>query len=191
MGSPTQIWFSAETDGIPHTLQEDRKRLITYNTRLSGVSRTRSQLVQKWRQQGRWLAWGCMVFREGRPGGEFCTVRGLCSLNAPPVPTEGGMGLPHQSAQMWVRREGGETGLENCPQSQKKWSQTITETECICVCLYWALALGTQLSSFLSLFSLLSASPLCLSVLCICYEQPFLSVDNAICNCIQSVSSSF
>ena len=96
---------------------------------------------------GRWLAWGLMVFREGGPGGEFYTVRGLCSLNVLPEPTEGGMGLPHQFARMWVRREGGETGLEHCQQSQKKWSQTITEAECLCVCLYRVLALGTQLSS--------------------------------------------
>ena len=88
-----------------------------------------------------------MVFREGGPGGEFYTVRGLCSLNVLPEPTEGGMGLPHQFARMWVRREGGETGLEHCQQSQKKWSQTITEAECLCVCLYRVLALGTQLSS--------------------------------------------
>ena len=79
MDAPTQIRFSVETDDITRTLQEDRKRLITHNMRLSGVNRTRSQQVQKGREQGRWMAWGFMVFREGGQE-ESSTELGACAV---------------------------------------------------------------------------------------------------------------
>ena len=59
------------------------------------------------------------------------------------MPEEGGMGLPHQFGPDVGQKGRGKNGAV----IEKMESVFLAVAECTCVCVYWVLALGTQLSS--------------------------------------------